>query len=449
MLALAACSSSSSQQATQPTQTTRTTTATTTIPTNDRAALAADAYVWGSPLVITERTLQTFGRLVGVNKLTWQTKLSDPSSRIVVGPNVDTLYSIAVLDLRAAPMALTLPRITDRYYTYQFIDAWTDSFAYVGTRATDSRAGTWVITPPGWHDTLPPGANHIASPTNQVFLLGRFLVRDPADIANVDRLHGSISLQPVGAAQPVTLGPPAGQPAAVGREDASFYDELGDALAINAPATDADRAALARYASIGIAPGHHPYATGTPAARQALTAGVTRGEAAVATAAGSQTHAVNGWTTRLDIGTYTDPLTRAVVARFGWGANVPQEAVYSSATVDSTGQALNGTHTYVMHFAPGSLPPVKAFWSLTLYGPDHFLVTNNLQRYAISDRTPGIVRGADGSLDLYVGHDAPPGHESNWLPAPAGAFQLTLRMYLPESPILNGTYRLPPLRRVG
>ena len=442
MLALAACSSSPARHASaQPTTT-------TTGAPSDPVALASEAYVWGSPLVITERTLQTFARLVGVNRLTWQAKLSDPSSRIVVGPNVDTLYSIAVLDLRAAPMELTLPRITDRYYTYQFIDAWTDSFAYVGTRATDGRAGTWVVTPPGWHGALPPDTTQIAAPTNQVFLLGRFFVRDAADIGNVNRLHAQVSLQPVGAARDVSIGAPNGQPAAVGQQGASFYDELGDALAVNAPASEADRTALARFASLGIGPQQHPYATGTPASREVLAAGVTRGEATVASAAASQSHAVNGWTTRLDIGTYTDPLVRAVIARFGWGANIPQEAVYASSSVDGTGQAYNGTHLYVMHLA-ATLPPVHAFWSLTLYGPDRFLVANDLHRYAISDRTPGIVRNSDGSLDLYVGHNAPAGHETNWLPAPAGPFQLSLRMYLPEPAILNGTYRLPPLQRVS
>ncbi len=445
MLALAACSSSPSRHAAPGS----TSTTTTTISTSNPAALAADAYVWGSPLVITERTLQTFARLVGVNRLTWQTKLSDPSSRIVVGPNVDTLYSIAVLDLRAGPMALTLPSITDRYYTYQFIDAWTDSFAYVGTRATNGRSGTWVVTPPGWHGVLPPGSTQIAAPTNQVFLLGRFLVRDTADIENVDRLHASVSLEPVGTPRPVSIGAPRGQPAAVGGQDASFYDELSDALAINGPASDADRATLAHYTSLGITPGQHPYTNGTAAVRATLTEGVKRGEAAVAAASASQSHAVDGWTTRLDIGTYTDPLTRAVVARYGWGANIPQEAVYASSALDGSGQAYDGTHLYVMHFTSGSTPPVHTFWSLTLYGPDRFLVANDIQRYAISDRTPGIVRNADGSLDLYVAHNAPPGHESNWLPAPAGPFQLSLRMYLPDAPILEGHYRLPPLQRIS
>ena len=148
----------------------------------------AEAYVAGEPLLTTMRTLQRFGGLIGVNRLFWQQNLTGPSNRIVVAPNRDTLYSIAVLDLRSGPMALTLPEVTDRYFTYQFLDAWTESFAYVGTRATGGEAGTWVVTPPGWEGELPDGARELASSTPLVFLLGRFLVDDAADVANVTAL---------------------------------------------------------------------------------------------------------------------------------------------------------------------------------------------------------------------------------------------------------------------
>jgi len=448
VLAFAACTSSASRGGTGST-TTSTISHSSTGP-SDPSGLAADAYIWGSPLVITERTLQTFGNLLGINHLYWQTALSDPSSRVVVAPNVDTLYSVAVLDLRAGPVMLTVPRITDRYYTFQFIDAWTNSFAYVGTRATGGRSGTWLVSPPGWRGTVPSGAHQLVAPTAQVFLLGRFLVKDAADVVNVQRLHATVALAPLGrtGAGARTPGTPRGSPVAVATQDASFYDELGDALGSNAPATDADRAALARFASLGIGPGRHPFSDGSPAARDLLTRGVARGEAAVTAAARSQSRARDGWTIRLDIGTYTDVLVRAVVARVGWGANVPQEAVYASSDGDGDGHRYDGTQSYVMHFAPGALPPVRAFWSLTLYGPTHFLVENSLHRYAIGDRTPTLAHNADGSLDLYIGHAAPRGHEGNWLPAPAGPFLLSLRMYLPSAPILEGRYLPPPVRRV-
>jgi hypothetical protein len=134
--------------------------------------LATHTYVAGYPLVVSVRTLQRLGGLVGVNRLFWQNALAGPQSRTIVAPNRDTLYSIAVLDLRAEPMVLTLPEVTDRYFTYQFLDAWTESFAYVGTRATGGRAGTWVITPPGWDGEVPAGADRIEATTPQVFCSG-------------------------------------------------------------------------------------------------------------------------------------------------------------------------------------------------------------------------------------------------------------------------------------
>ncbi len=200
---------------------------------------------------------------------------------------------------------------------------------------------------------------------------------------------------------------------------------------------------------LGIGPGRHPFTDGSPAARDVLRRGVARGEALVTAAARSQSRARDGWKIRLDIGSYTDALVRAVVARAGWGANVPQEAVYASSVVDGDGHPFDGTQSYVMHFAPGALPPVHAFWSLTLYGPTHFLVENALHRYAIGDRTPSLSHNADDSVDLYIGHAAPRGHQGNWLPAPAGPFLLTLRMYLPGAQVIDGRYRLPPVRRVG
>src|SRR6185369_5953633 len=158
---------------------------------------------------------------------------------------------------------------------------------------------------------------------------------------------------------------------------------------------------------------------------------------------------VDGWHLRTDIGTYGDDLdTRAAVARNGWGANVPAEAVYPSADTDSSGAPLDGTSSYRIHLAGDALPPVQAFWSLTLYGPDRFFVENPLHRYALGDRSPGLVFGADGALDLYVGSTAPPGLESNWLPAPAGPFSLILRLYLPDDAILDGRWVPPPIERL-
>lgn len=454
---VAGCSSGSSHATAETTTQAATTApgASTSTPTDTQ--LATEAYVWGYPLVVTERTLQLFGLATPVNQLRFQPTLSDASSRSVVAPNADTLYAIAPLDLRGGPLVLTVPAIHDRYYAFQFMSAYTDSFAYVGTRATGGEAGSWVITPPGWTGTLPAGAHRISAPTPQVVLLGRFLVDGKADVANVHALGTHISLQPLSTvtgapagAPPPALGAPKGSAQAVARAGLGFYDELGDALAINPPVDAYERATVARFARLGIGPGRHPSSeVHDPAVRAALLAGITKGEAQLTVASGKAARSVDGWVVSTNAGSYGhDALTRAVVAKIGWGANIPVEAMYPHAVSDPTGGALDGAHRYVIHFPAGGLPPVKAFWSITLYGPDHFFVPNPINRFAIGDRTKGLQHGTGGSLDLYLQHDPPPGHEANWLPTPvSGPFYLSLRLYLPEQPILDLTYRYPTIQR--
>ncbi len=447
-LALGACSSSHSSG----------TPSTTVAPTPPRVAphpsigvaAAADAYVWGSPLVITERTLQTFAHLLGVNRIFSQSALSTPASRTVVAPNVDTLYSIAVVDLRDGPVVLHVPQIASNYWTYQFVDAWTDSFAYIGTRATHGQGGTWLIAPPSWHGTVPAGATRITSPTPQMFLLGRWFVEAPAAVAPLAAALHAVTLQPLSPSQATPVIPaPRGTPQTVAAAGAGFFDELGDALAVNPPATASDQRALARLRALGIGPGLHPASTATAARRAVLAAGVAAGFRRIELLARDNSGTTNGWAIRLDIGTYTDALTRAVVAQVGWGANIPAEAVYARSTFDSTDAPYDGSHTYRLHFAASQLPPVSAFWSLTLYGPDQFLVPNSIDRYAISTRTPGFRRNADGSVDIWISHTPPPSGTSNWLPAPAGRFLLTMRMYLPGPSVLSGDYVLPAVQRTS
>jgi hypothetical protein len=417
--------------------------------------LAADAYVWGSPLVITERTLQSLAALAPENRLSFQRARSGLNSRTVVAPNTDTLYAIAPLDLRGEPYVLTVPAIHDRYYSFQMISAYTDSFAYVGTRATGGRAGRWVITPPGWNGKVPAGVTRLESPTPQLLVLGRFLVADDADVARVHALGTRISLEPLStltgaapAAAPPPFGRPAGTAQSVAAAGAGFFDQLGDALAINPPTDPQERLTLQRFAALGIGAGRHPTTEVHDARVQAaLAAGVSAGAREVATAASKSAHTIDGWGVNLDVGTYGhDALTRAVVAQTGWGANVPQEAVYAHSGSDASGTPYSGAHRYVLHFPRGGFPPVDAFWSVTMYGPDRFFIANPINRYAVGDRTAGLQFGTDGSLDIYIQHDPPVGHESNWLPAPAGRFTLTLRLYLPKASVLDGHYDYPKVQ---
>jgi hypothetical protein len=434
-------------------------------------ALAAQAFVWGLPLVVSMRTAQTFSKLIGIDHLVNQTQLTGPGPQIVVEPNVDTLYSVAVLDLRRGPEILTVPAVHERYYTYQFLDMYTQSFAYVGTRATAGRAGSWVVVAPGWHGQVPAGDSLIRSSTPLVFLLGRFLVSGEADLSATRAMMAQVQLAPQNGSAPLaqnqsrtnvtpstaplsgndlSLGASHGTPQNVAEEGAGFFDELGDDLTINPPTSEADRSELDRFASLGVGPGRHPAAIATSASRAVLGQGVSEGTAQVLRAVASTSHGVNDWVVRLNIGRYgTDFLLRAEVAQTGWGANIPEEAVYVNSRSDGHGDPYSGRRNYVLRFPAGSLPPAKAFWSLTVYGRNRFLVANVEHRYSIGSHTPGLQTNPDGSLDLYLQVTPPTAHTSNWLPVPTGAFTMTMRIYLPLPPVLLGKYHLPPIEPTG
>ena len=157
---------------------------------------------------------------------------------------------------------------------------------------------------------------------------------------------------------------------------------------------------------------------------------------------------VNGWSITMTCGKASNgPLLKAACAQAYFAINLPEEAVYYTATVDGAGQTLTGAHDYILHFPPGGLPPNHAFWSLTMTIAPGYLVANPSDRYSVGDRS-GLVPNADGSIDIYIQHTAPSGHEANWLPAPTGNFKLWLRVYQPGAAILNGTYHVPPIVEV-
>ncbi len=415
---------------------------------------AEDAYLAGFPLVTTVRTMQTFARLAGINKLLRTPTLAGANSHFVVAPNHDTLYALAILDLRNGPQALTLPEI-DRYHVFQVIDAWMDTVTNIGTRGTGGRPGTWVFTAPGAAaPALPPGAHQVKSPTNQLVLLGRVRAIDDADAPAAFAATADVRLQPLsaltgGPPQPdaEAMAPPPGSAQDVGGNGIGYFDELGDALAVNPPTDDVRRRAIDAAAPLGVGAGRHPSTDSDVEDRNVLTDAVTRGNASVATTSGIGGTTVNGWSVNLHIGdqhTTLDLRGRAVVAKHFWGANVAAESVYPLARTAGDGQPLDGaTRRYRIHLPAGGEPPVGAFWSYTVYGEDSFLVPNPANRFSISGQTPGLVRNPDGSLDLYVASSPPAGHEANWLPSPAGPFQIVLRLYLPGRAILDGTYRYP------
>jgi hypothetical protein len=417
--------------------------------------IAAQAYVYGEAMLQEQRVIGRFP----ANTLISITQLADPTERLIPAPNVDTLYTTARLDLTSGPLILHVPEEHGRYYTFQFMDAYTNSFAYVGRRTTGTHVGNYAVVGPGWHGHLPSGVKRITAPTPTVWVLGRTLVKSAADVARVNAIQHEYSLTPLSgypgrpsAALYLPRSPlrPVALPTGL-----AFFDAMDAAMASNRSPASA-RALLRRFASVGIAPGRTVSTEHlSSAVRQGLLAGLKTGRAqvnryqAAIKAASERRH--NGWLVPpAATGNYgTNYLLRAYISQTALGANVPAEAEYPFAFVDHRRKRLRGTHRYVLHFAAGELPPVKAFWSLTMYDQGLFLIPNALNRYAIGDRTPGLRRNRDGSLDIVIQHTPPNGSRSNWLPAPAGRFALALRLYQPKAPVLRRTWPLPTLRRVG
>ncbi len=433
-------------------------------------ALAVDAYLYGYPLVIMDVTRQGFtavpkaeGMKAPVNQMLHIRAFPDYTFTDVVSPNADTLYSTAWIDVKAEPIVLSVPALAKRYYLMQLMDAWTNVFASPGTRTTGSGKGDFAIVGPGWTGTLPTGVTELKSPTNMVWLVGRTQTNGKGDYAAVHAVQDQYKLTPLSAfGKPHT--PPAAVPVAPGidvktppveqvaRMDArTFFGRLNALMQDNPPAA-ADAPALARFAALGVGPGKRfdPTALSSPVAK-AVEEGVRAGQARLGEEA-KKPHGtmVNGWSVlpsnTANFG--TDYSFRAVVALLGLGANLPVDAIYPHATVNADGQPLSGANRYVIRFPKGQLPPVKAFWSVTMYNAKQAFVQNPIGRYAIGDRDK-LKSAPDGSVALYVQHESPgKDKESNWLPAPSDSFNLFMRLYWPGEAIVDGTWKMPPVEKV-
>jgi len=439
----------------------------------EKAGLEAgvEAVAYGFPLVIMDATRKkmtnvdaagTFG--APVNQFANMTAFPDASFKDVVRANVDTLYSAAWLDLAKEPVVLSVPDSGGRYYLMPMIDAWTNIFASPGKRTTGTKAGHFAITGPGWSGELPAGLQQLKSPTNMVWIIGRTQTNGPKDYAAVHALQKQYKLTPLSAfGKPYSPAPGTVDPAVdmkkapieavAGMGTTGFLNALAALLKDNPPPA-ADAPVIAKLAKIGLVPGEKfDPAKLDPSFVKGLEKALPLALEKL-TAASKETGApVNGWRIpSMKLGDYgTDYATRAVVALVGLGANLAADAVYPSAYVDEAGKPLDGANRYVLHFDKGQEPPVRAFWSVTMYTPDSFFVANPLNRYALSSWMP-FKRNPDGSLDLYIQHESPgKDKEANWLPAPAGGFNVTLRMYWPASEppsVVDGSWKPPAVTRV-
>jgi hypothetical protein len=423
-----------------------------------RAFAAGEAaYVYGMPAVLMRLTVQRFptNLLIGVGRL------ATPEQRTVVAPNHDTLYSVSRLDLSSGPLVVDAPASGGRYTVIQLLDAYTNAFAYIGSGAERDHDQSVALVPPGWQGAIPAGVRVVQSPTRLVWLLGRTLVDGPDDVPAATGLMGRHSLTPltdwIGGKRDheIVIANPAGDQSAVTVPGGlAFFDALGKALAADPP-PPSDGCALGAFAAAGIGPGLTPSTGSDPLVAQALSAAAAAGARLVSRAVivqrrdSQRRH--HGWAfSAPDIARFgTDYPYRAVVASVGLAANTRAEAFYPNTDVDRDGKPLSGHHRYVLTFRPGELPPVRAFWSLTMYDRERFLVANPIDRYSVGDRTPGLRYGCGRSLKVYVQQRPPHGRlQTNWLPAPPGRFELHLRLYEPKPSATNGKWRPPTVTRV-
>jgi hypothetical protein len=424
--------------------------------------IAAETYMYAYPLVISELTRRiSVGRGTPMNQFSHRRAFPDASFTAVVRPNADTLYSALWFDLSKEPLVITVPDSGRRYYVLQMLDMWTDVFAAPGSRTTGTGPQLIVLADTGWRGSLPAGATLIRSPTAMGWIIGRTQTNGPGDYAEVHKFQAGLTATPLSSAgKPYTAPKSAADPAwdlkappvdLIERMSAQqFFELFVELTALNPPHAN-DYPIVHRMLRIGIEPAKpFSFVAASPETRRALEAAATAALKMIRAGRSDLGIRQNGWRTYLSaIGTYgTDYRARATIAYGGLGANSIEDAVYPGASTDADGNPLSSDSRYVMHFSKDQLPPVRAFWSLTVYDRRQLFAVNPINRYAIGDRDK-LALNADGSLDLYIQRASPGGdRETNWLPAPAsGPFTLTLRLYWPTADVLDGTWAPPPVKK--
>jgi hypothetical protein len=406
---------------------------------------AREAWLYGVALIENAQARTTALKPgARVNTLIHDRVLTTPATQWVTTPNNDTLYSRAWIDLDGGPVTITIPAVGERYLSYAFMDMYTNNFAILGTRTTGGGGGVFTLVGPKHAST--GGADVVRSPTRWVWLLVRLLIDGEQDRATANAIQDRMRV--VGPARPI--------PRTYAKRDApwSEYFSAVQALIVENPPPTEDLSFFARIAPLGLTPrgGFDPKRF-SPAQAAEIAAGVTE---AVASLRGArrQGPAEGGWVyPKANLGDFgQDFYYRAQVAIGGLAALKPQEALYMRPLAPDGSNTYDSAQSFRLHFDADKLPPVDAFWSLTMYRftPEgqSFFFENAVDRYAIGDRTPGLRRNPDGSLDIWISRSDPGAARSaNWLPSPpSGRFALVLRTYLPRPDLLEDRYRLPALQ---
>lgn len=430
--------------------------------------IAHDTYIYAYPMVLMDVTRQVgtnvaqpTGLRAPVNQLAQARQFPDPSFTDVVRPNADTLYTALNYDVSKEPLIVSVPDSGGRYFLLPLLDYWTDVFTSPGSRTTGTAAQTFAIVGPNWKGTLPADVQRYNSPTARGLMIGRTQTNGTADYPAVHKFQDGMKAVPLSAyGKPNT--PPQNQvnpnqdmsapPDQVEKMDAArFFAIFAELLKENPPHAN-DYPILDRMKRIGIEPGKSfSLASQPPEIQEALKAGAREALPQIQTSIRKAGTRMNGWRIGLvDVGTYgTDYLQRAGIAFGGLGANVVEDAVYPTAFGEADGTPFDSGSRYVLHFDKGQIPPVRAFWSLTMYDRRQLFAANPIDRYAIGDRDK-LAFNPDGSLDLYIQRGSPgKDKESNWLPTPKlGAFTMNLRLYWPKPEVLDGSWMPPEVKRM-
>ncbi|ULQ55820.1 DUF1214 domain-containing protein [Flavihumibacter rivuli] len=425
--------------------------------------MVADAYFHCFPIVENYKALYAYGvdtsspKYLPMNTLYNTRNLYTPADKYVVSPNNDTYYTTVTADLRAEPLIIKVPAVKDRYYSFQLNSMVTDNFGYIGTNTTGTDAGIYAVTGPNYSGPLPPGVKEIKSPSEFLGLMGRTQVNvsDPKDVKQAQAVQDKYQIGvmhkfypefPPAEVKPINFPTYKEEDKATPK----FFSLLNFLLQF-IRLSDDEKKIMDGFKASGIEAGKpYTYFDDHPKLQPAIQNGINKGMQMVDSSARKMGEIINGWT-MFPLGEYfgKNYIARTNVAKMGIYANSPFEAYYPLAFVDQEGNPLNGNNSYAITFKAGQLPPVKYFWSITMYdSKTQLLVENKIKRYSIGDRTKGMVYGKDSSLTIYFGANPPMDQTSNWLPAPNGDFNVMMRMYGPKDMVLNGQWTPPPIVRL-
>jgi hypothetical protein len=433
-------------------------------------AIAKEAYIYGEPIVDNYRVQHAYWVdksnpefKGGFNQIWNSARLFTPADKAIQTPNSDTFYSMVGADLRAEPLVLIFPPIEkERYFCCQLIDYYTHNFDYIGSRTTGNGGGNCLLVGPAWKGETPKGIDKVfRSETELAFPGYRTQLFNPGDIDNVKKVQAGYQVRTLST----FLGQPTPNPApaidfikpltpAAQRTSPEFFNILNFVLRF-CPTVPSETALMARFAKIGVGAGKaFDVAKLSPEMKTAIEQGMA--DAWAEHAALQKRIDAREVSSGEFFGTReflkNNYLYRMAGAVYGIYGNSKQEAMYPSYAVDADGQKLDGRNRYVLRFAPGLLPPINAFWSLTMYDfPAQLLVPNSLDRYVVnSPMMPQFKKDADGGLSLYFQSETPGADkEANWLPAPNGPFVMVMRLYWPKDEALDGRWQAPPLKRVA